>query len=273
MISTKGKVGRSGRSPLAEINNTVHQRVDNHRAALALPTYSASQPPAQSFGTGSLSTAAQAAPSLSSTRMNIPEPRPRSLTANPSTSSGISKSNDTGSTEELGFDTEELGFNMDGQSVDEEAEDRPSHRQDEEDWDDGMSDAYVPSDVGRDQDRDGVRLRESSDHRQDTEANGNETESGAEEMEEDAATTVKIRTRRNSKKTKKSQPKASDYGEDVEAMLNHAAGLMRALVMSEKPMPSIDESIDLASDAYELTKMERPHVQPPSDVKYIPIVS
>lgn len=83
---------------------------------------------------------------------------------------------------------------------------------------------------------------------------------------------MKIRARRNSKKVKKSQPKASDYGEDVEALLNHAAGLMRALVMSEKPMPSVDESIDLASDAYELTKMERPHVQLHSNVKYIPIV-
>ncbi|KIO21133.1 hypothetical protein M407DRAFT_130438 [Tulasnella calospora MUT 4182] len=161
-----------------------------------------------------------------------------------------------------------------GQGADDEPEDGPgnrSHWQDEEDWEDGVSDEYVPSDTGVDEDRDGVQLRESTHNDQDDNADGNGIHSGAEEPEENTAT-VKIRARRNSKKVKKSQPKASDYGEDVESLLNSAAGLMRALVVSEKPMPSVDESIDLASDAYELTKTERPHVQPPSDIKYIPIL-
>lgn len=112
-----------------------------------------------------------------------------------------------------------------------------------------MSNGYVPSDAGRDEDRDGVHLQESTDNELSADVDGNGVQSGGEEAaEEESAAMVKIHTWQNSKKVKKSQPKASDYGEDVEAPLNHAVGLMQTLVMLKKPMPSVDKFIDLASD-------------------------
>ncbi|KIO16783.1 hypothetical protein M407DRAFT_85608 [Tulasnella calospora MUT 4182] len=83
----------------------------------------------------------------------------------------------------------------------------------------------------------------------------------------------KARATRNSKKARKGQPKASDYSEDVEALLNYASGYMRALVVSEHPMPSVDESIEMAAESFEQAKHDRPTVATPSDVKYISIVS
>lgn len=132
---------------------------------------------------------------------------------------------------------------------------------DAEDWDDGASDEYVSSDVGNTENLDGL---EDVDRDED----------GAERKEEDGSVKKKPRVSRNSKaRTKKTRPKASDYDEEVEALLNHGLGFMRALVISEKPMPSVDESIEMAADAFDMAKLERPMVQPPSDVKYISIVS
>ncbi|KIO15374.1 hypothetical protein M407DRAFT_13316, partial [Tulasnella calospora MUT 4182] len=42
--------------------------------------------------------------------------------------------------------------------------------------------------------------------------------------------------------------------------------------LSENPMPSVDESIELAGDAYHLAKSDRPHVNPPTHVKHISIL-
>lgn len=51
-------------------------------------------------------------------------------------------------------------------------------------------------------------------------------------------------------------PKASDYSPKVEGLLSHATGFMRALIVAENPMPSIDNSITLAADVFEMAKIE-----------------
>lgn len=130
----------------------------------------------------------------------------------------------------------------------------------------GDSDAYVPSDQGNfTGDKAGVRV---DDEEPDVDNEGDEQDVFQSDGERDG----KSRARRNSKKSKKTQPKASDYNEDVEALLNYASGLMRSLIVSENPMPSVDESIELAGDAYRLAKSDRPHVNPPPHVKHISIV-
>lgn len=150
-------------------------------------------------------------------------------------------------------------------------------RDDRDDSDEGNSDAYVPSDPG-----DGVEAGDAMDTGGDTDedededggdtGNGRDEEVGDGEDEEDSGS-KKGRARRHSKKTKKNPPKASDYSPEVEALLNHASGYMRSLVVSENPMPSVDDSIGLAADAFEVAKADRPHVDIPDEIAYISIVS
>lgn len=136
----------------------------------------------------------------------------------------------------------------------------------DDDDDEGDSDAYVPDDQGDfTGDKVGVGM---DDAEPDVNIEGDEQNGSQSDGERDG----KSRARRNSRKSKKTQPKASDYNEDVEALLNYASGLMRSLIVSENPMPSVDESIELAGDAYRLARSDRPHVNPPAQVKHISIV-
>lgn len=105
------------------------------------------------------------------------------------------------------------------------------------------------------------------------EGDAEDADVGGNDLDDEEMERPKKRAPRNAKKSKKPQPKAADYDEETEALLNHGLGYMRSMVISENPMPSVDESINLAGDAYRLAKADRPHVATPSDIKYISIVS
>ncbi|KIO23147.1 hypothetical protein M407DRAFT_78474 [Tulasnella calospora MUT 4182] len=144
---------------------------------------------------------------------------------------------------------------------------RTGHEDEAEDWDEGASDGYVPSDLGDAEDQEFHQYEKGDDDQM-----GEERRGVSEDVVEEVSSTIKARARRNSRRMKKSQPKASDYSEEVESLLNHGLGFMRAMVVSEKPMPSVDESIELAADAFKLAKSDRPTVETPPDLKYISIL-
>lgn len=209
------------------------------------------------------------------------QPRSRTTTSVPASIAGANTSNDAmdfetcpsaSTTGQTRVDSEPGDNNRvgDGEELAEDMDVDPRSRvgfggDDAEDWDDGASDEYVPSDVGNTENLDGS---------EDVDRDEDGAEHEGDSQEEDGSAKKKPRAPRNSKaRTKKTQPKASDYNEEVEALLNHGLGFMRALVISEKPMPSVDESIEMAADAFDMAKLKRPMVQPPSDVKYISIVS
>lgn len=139
-----------------------------------------------------------------------------------------------------------------------------------DDWDEGASDAYVPSEVDN-----WEEIEEGGDMMEVDSSGKNGDETGNVTIGEDEGETAgarKKRAPRHSKKSRRTAPKASDYTPEVEGLLNHAAGFMRALIVAENPMPSVDDSINLATDAFELAKRDRPHINFPDDIAYISIV-
>lgn len=167
-----------------------------------------------------------------------------------------------------GDNTEEMSEEGEG----EDGDDRSGGggwRDDEDGSDEGGSDRYIPSEAD-DGEEDG---RDGGDNMEVDRRNGGDIDEDVDEEEGGNIGIRKKRAPRHSKKATKTAPKASDYAPEVESLLNHAAGFMRALVVVENPMPSVDDSITLATDAFETAKFDRPHVNFPDDIAHISIVS
>lgn len=257
--------------PLVPIENTVQHRISDHRATTTLPRYASSQAPIISTHPSAPQTTLSVS-SLSSSRIHNSSTLANQASPSDATSAnhspsyhgpGVPGSNRTSATSPSERDDEEMRGDLEAGESNTEVDQRGGWR-DEED-EDGESDVYVPSEAG-----DGARGgagtgMDEEDPDVDTEENERIIIRGDEEKDPK-------NQNRTSKKSKKAQPKASDYDEDIEALLNHASGLMRSLVVSENPMPSVDESIQLAGDAYHLAKLDRPHINPPTQVKHISIV-
>ncbi|KIO17314.1 hypothetical protein M407DRAFT_33021 [Tulasnella calospora MUT 4182] len=210
-ISTSAAKHSARHRPLVPIENTVHDRLSNHRTSHALPQYSASQPLSAPGRTRMLITTSQ---------------------------SRLSQGQQEERSEEEDMENAEVG----GEEVVSRIRGWPD---DEEE----RSDVDVLSEVGDVVDEEaGGTDRDKHAMGVDAIADEDEDDVGADGLEGDGVERPKKHAPWNTKKGKKSQPKAADYDEDTEELLNHSLGYMRSIVISENPMLSVNKSINLAGD-------------------------
>lgn len=256
--------------PLVPIENTVQHRISDHQAAVTLPHYTGTQP--SIISTHSLAPQTVLTADSSSSRVHRSSTQASQASGSDATNTdtppsrhgqGVPPTRRTSATSLMEQDDEEMRGDPEAGESDMDVDRRGGWPN--EDEEEGDTDAYIPSDAGDDTGADaGVEVDEEE----------LEVDNGGDERIVFRSDEERERKNRHhdTKKSKKAQPKALDYNEDVEALLNHASGLMRSLVVSENPMPSVDESIELAGDAYHLAKSDRPHVNPPAHIKHVSIV-